>query len=46
LRYLKGHPLLALVPAGVFAFRRPRRLLRWLGRGWLTKEIIRNFLFR
>jgi YqjK-like protein len=45
-RYLKARPLLAILPAGVFAFRRPRTLLRWFSRGWLTKEIIRKLLIR
>lgn len=45
-RYLKSHPLITLLPLGLFAFRRPRMLLRWFNRGWLAKEVLRKLLIR
>jgi YqjK-like protein len=45
-RYFRAHPLLVALPFGLFAFRRPRMLLRWFNRGWLTKEIIRKLFIR
>jgi YqjK-like protein len=44
--YLKSHPLLVALPFGLFAIRRSRMLLRWFGRGWLAKEVIRKFFIR
>lgn len=44
--YLRAHPLLVILPFGLFAFRRPRMLLRWFNRGWLAKEIIRKLFIR
>jgi YqjK-like protein len=41
-RYAKSHPLLVILPIGLFAFRRPRALLRWFNRGWLTREVLRK----
>ena len=45
-RYLKSHPLITLLPLGLFAFRRPRMLLRWFNRGWLAKQVFRKLLIR
>jgi YqjK-like protein len=45
-RYAKSHPLLVALPFGLFAFRRPRTLLRWFNRGWLAQEVLRKLFFR
>jgi YqjK-like protein len=41
-RYATSHPLLVMLPIGLFAFRRPRTLLRWFNRGWLAREVLRK----
>jgi YqjK-like protein len=45
-RYFKTHPLLLSLPLGLFAFRRPRVLLRWFNRGWLAREVLRKLFIR
>lgn len=45
-RYAKSHPLLVALPFGLFAFRRPRMLLRWFNRGWLAQEVLKKLFFR
>jgi hypothetical protein len=45
-RYLKAHPLFVTLPLGLFAFRRPRALLRWFNRGWLAREVFRKLFIR
>jgi YqjK-like protein len=46
LRYIKSRPLLFGVPFGLFMIRRSNLLLRWVGRGWLVKELIQKLFAR
>ena len=45
-RYRKSRPLLVALRFGLFAFRRPRLLLRWFNRGWLAREVIKKLFNR
>ena len=46
IRYLISRPLLGALPLALFAFRRPRLLLRWFNRGWLVKKILQKLFIR
>jgi hypothetical protein len=44
--YLTSNPLPLIVLAGIFVFRRPRRVTRWVKRGWIARELVRAALHR
>ena len=41
-RFLRAHPILPVGLGVAFAVARPRRALKWLGRGWALWRFFRN----